>query len=236
MFATATSLLAEDLTTLTGTKYTGITVTRIEADSISISHDDGLAKIPFTDLPDSLRAKYAPQPTKPPQVSQSPATPAPVKPTEPAVGGFLNVPWGTPHDKAKEIISQREGVLFDDKESNDQIIFFTGGTFSDFRVSLIGLRFVDNQFYSGFVTVKGATVETTWGDLMTGLTKKYGHGGSSPSRLFGSWRFPNADKPIETISCLGSIGEGTVMIQYENNPLAARAAQAHQQSIKTKDL
>ena len=60
----AATLLAEDLTTLSGEKYTGVTVKRVEADSLSISHDDGLAKIPFTDLSDEVRKKYNYDPQK----------------------------------------------------------------------------------------------------------------------------------------------------------------------------
>ncbi len=55
---TGTPLFAEDITTLSGTKYKNITITRVEPGGISISHDDGLAKIPFTDMAEDLRTKY----------------------------------------------------------------------------------------------------------------------------------------------------------------------------------
>lgn len=58
------TLLAEDLMTVGGKKYTGVTVTRVEADGLSISHDDGFAKIPFSDLPEELRKKYGYDPAK----------------------------------------------------------------------------------------------------------------------------------------------------------------------------
>ena len=67
---TATTLLAEDIKTLSGTTYQNITVTRVEANGISISHDDGLAKIPFTDLSEELRSKYNYDPKKAAQLSQ----------------------------------------------------------------------------------------------------------------------------------------------------------------------
>ena len=53
----ASIALAEDLTTITGVKYTGVTVTRVEPDGISISHDAGLAKIAFRNLPSELQKK-----------------------------------------------------------------------------------------------------------------------------------------------------------------------------------
>ena len=59
-----TTLLAEDLTTVSGKKYTGVTVNRVEADGLAISHDDGLAKVPFSDLSEELRKKYGYDPQK----------------------------------------------------------------------------------------------------------------------------------------------------------------------------
>ena len=57
-------LLAEDLTTVSGKKYTGVTVTRVEPNGISITHDDGLAKVSFADLSEELRKKYGYDPKK----------------------------------------------------------------------------------------------------------------------------------------------------------------------------
>ena len=57
-------LLAENITTLSGKKYTGVTITRVDPSGLSISHDDGLAKISFTDLPEELRTKYGYDPAK----------------------------------------------------------------------------------------------------------------------------------------------------------------------------
>lgn len=58
------TLLAEDLTTVSGKKYTGVTINRVEADGLAISHDDGLAKVPFSDLSEELRKKYGYDPQK----------------------------------------------------------------------------------------------------------------------------------------------------------------------------
>ena len=53
-----------DLTTLSGKKYLGVTVTRVEGDAIAISHADGIARVFFADLPPDLRTKYGYDPNK----------------------------------------------------------------------------------------------------------------------------------------------------------------------------
>lgn len=55
---------AEDLTTVSGKKYTGVTVNRVEADGLAISHDHGAAKVPFSDLSEDIRKKYANPPVR----------------------------------------------------------------------------------------------------------------------------------------------------------------------------
>jgi len=47
-----------EIVTISGNKYENVAVTLVEPDGISISHDGGLVKIPFTDLNEELRAKY----------------------------------------------------------------------------------------------------------------------------------------------------------------------------------
>ena len=53
-----------EIVTTSGTKYENVTVTLIEPDGLSISHDAGLVKVPFTDLSEELRAKYNFDPQK----------------------------------------------------------------------------------------------------------------------------------------------------------------------------
>ncbi len=53
-----------DLTILSGKKYLGVTVTRVEGDAIAISHADGIARVFFADLPPELRTKYGYDPNK----------------------------------------------------------------------------------------------------------------------------------------------------------------------------
>ena len=65
----ATSIFADDappfdLTTLSGKKYLGVTVTRVEGDAIAISHADGIVRVSFADLPPELRTKYGYDPNK----------------------------------------------------------------------------------------------------------------------------------------------------------------------------
>ena len=64
MLLLTVTVFADDLTTLSGKKYTGVTITRVEADGLAISHDDGLAKVSFTDLSEELRKKYGYDPAK----------------------------------------------------------------------------------------------------------------------------------------------------------------------------
>ena len=53
-----------EIVTTSGTKYENVTVTLVEPDGLSISHDAGLVKVPFTDLSEELRAKYNFDPQK----------------------------------------------------------------------------------------------------------------------------------------------------------------------------
>lgn len=56
--------LAEDLVTKSGKVYKNYEVTKIVSTGIQILHDAGGATIPFAELPDNLRAKYADQERK----------------------------------------------------------------------------------------------------------------------------------------------------------------------------
>jgi hypothetical protein len=49
---------AEDLTTTEGRVYKNVTVRKVEPDGLSISHESGLAKIPFTKLPKEVQKKH----------------------------------------------------------------------------------------------------------------------------------------------------------------------------------
>jgi len=52
---------AADLTTKDGRKYTNYTVYRVSKRGIHITHDEGGATVPFAQLPDDVRRKYAAQ-------------------------------------------------------------------------------------------------------------------------------------------------------------------------------
>jgi hypothetical protein len=58
------STLAEDITTLEGKTYSGVTVMRVEPDGLSIKHSTGIGKLYFSELPQELRDKYGYNPEK----------------------------------------------------------------------------------------------------------------------------------------------------------------------------
>ena len=58
------SCLAGDLTTLDGKTYRNITVTRVEADGLVVTHAEGACKIDFLNLPEDVRKKYSYDPAK----------------------------------------------------------------------------------------------------------------------------------------------------------------------------
>lgn len=47
-----------EIVTTSGTKYENVTVTLVEPDGLSISHEAGVAKVPFTSLSPELQTKY----------------------------------------------------------------------------------------------------------------------------------------------------------------------------------
>ena len=55
---------AEDLSTTDGKSYTNVTVTKVEPDGLSITHDTGSAKVPFAKLSEALQKKYSYDPVK----------------------------------------------------------------------------------------------------------------------------------------------------------------------------
>jgi len=55
---------AEDLTTTEGKVYKNVTVRKVEPDGISITHESGLAKIPFTKLPEEVQKRHGYDPAK----------------------------------------------------------------------------------------------------------------------------------------------------------------------------
>ena len=61
---TATALFADDIKTLSGMTFKNVTITRIEANGITIGYDTGVTKLPFSDLPEDVRTKYGYDPKK----------------------------------------------------------------------------------------------------------------------------------------------------------------------------
>ena len=60
----AVRCLAMDITTLDGTTYREVKVTRIDVDGLVITHAGGAGKIEFLNLPEEVRKKYAYDPAK----------------------------------------------------------------------------------------------------------------------------------------------------------------------------
>lgn len=56
--ALGTNALADTITTARGKTYRDCRIKKVEPDGISFTHQDGAAKILFTDLPSAMRAKY----------------------------------------------------------------------------------------------------------------------------------------------------------------------------------
>src|SRR6516165_4602211 len=60
----ASIALADDFKTVNGKEYKNATVTRVEADGISVKFSGGLVKIPFSELSKELQDKYHYEPEK----------------------------------------------------------------------------------------------------------------------------------------------------------------------------
>ena len=58
LVASVSLALARDITTLTGQTYRAVTITRVEATGIGISHDDGVAFLDFSTLPPEIRREF----------------------------------------------------------------------------------------------------------------------------------------------------------------------------------
>jgi len=59
LIAIATAAYADDLTTKTGKIYSNYQISKVTANGLQIMHNAGITTIPFADLPDDLRKKYA---------------------------------------------------------------------------------------------------------------------------------------------------------------------------------
>jgi len=56
------SARADDFKTANGKGYKNATITRVEPDGIVLKFSGGIVKLPFTDLPEEIRNKYAYKP------------------------------------------------------------------------------------------------------------------------------------------------------------------------------
>jgi hypothetical protein len=53
-----------EVVTLSGKRYDGATVTKIEPDALTVAHDAGVVRIPFSDLPEETQRKHGYDPKK----------------------------------------------------------------------------------------------------------------------------------------------------------------------------
>lgn len=58
------TIRADDITTLGGKKYIGVTISRATPDGLVVTTDSGIETIPFSDLSPEIRAKYGYDPKK----------------------------------------------------------------------------------------------------------------------------------------------------------------------------
>src|SRR5438093_698368 len=57
--ALVTAVRADDIKTIDGTEYKNVTINRTESDGIVITHSTGVAKIPFSQLPNDAQKQFA---------------------------------------------------------------------------------------------------------------------------------------------------------------------------------
>ena len=163
-------LVVDEIATLSGTKYQRVTITRVEPDCISISHSDGIAKIPFTDLSQELRTKYGYDPEKAAQfqsaiqaatAKQQAAASAAVASAAKAriasgikttVSGYFASPSQELLEKAVSYAAQNDTAALQKLMASELIIQLKGG---------LDVHIVDTKVFSGLVKIRpsGQTIE-----------------------------------------------------------------------------
>ena len=67
--------------------------------------------------------------------------------------GFLGIEFGSNKEFAKEKILSREGAIFDEENSSEDILFFDGVKFGGRKTSYLFLMFIDNKFAKSSVVI-----------------------------------------------------------------------------------
>lgn len=58
LIASVAAVTAEDIETLDHHVYKNAKITRVEPDGITVSHDTGISRIPYTELPENVRSRF----------------------------------------------------------------------------------------------------------------------------------------------------------------------------------
>jgi hypothetical protein len=152
-------------------------------------------------------------------------------------GGFLGMPWGTPPDIANAVMLTRKETALNARESTPAQLFYTGGTFNEYKVGGITLTFVDGGLCEANVLFSDADSNSgVWSDLCTAYKNKYGPAGfGNEHNEIAVWRFQNVGRKIEEISLMYR-GYGNILITYSNPALAKKADEVRKSKLGTKDL
>ena len=90
--------------------------------------------------------------------------------------GFLGISWGSSKEIFKESMLKREGVTFDETNSEENILIFDGGTFGGDSVAYITSFFFQNQLAKVLVVFKPKKQDVipTYTQWVANLSGKYG--------------------------------------------------------------
>jgi len=142
-------------------------------------------------------------------------------PTRIPLHGFLEIPWGTGDEEARDLLTSRTHSQYNPKESTQNRLCFDGGLFAGFEVSRFTLNFENGGFYSAQVQLKGKSKDhrkefLTFKQM---LTDKFG----PPERnkedtdvLESTWYFRVKDRPANLINLVGDEGRSGVTVLYHS--------------------
>ena len=93
------------------------------------------------------------------------------------LNSFMEIPWGSSPEFAKEIMFKKDSVKFSQNESNDTLLFFDGGQAFGEPVRFYGLHFTDGQLYEGSINFHPPyfnEVLPTYLELKSTFIRQYG--------------------------------------------------------------
>ena len=165
------------------------------------------------------------------------------------LNSFLGIDFGTSREVAKEKLLNREGCIYDEENSKDDVLFFLGLTFAGRATTFIMLLFVNDKFCKSAVYIKpkvDAYAISTYREIKDELNSKYfktaddfelyddpyeendgyTETGISIGKVnFSSyWSFPDANDGKEDFISLRISEELDIVLNYEDGDLAAEMA------------